>query len=49
MSTHCAFAYSGYTKLANVLWTTELQRQFDREGISILALSLHPGSIMTGA
>ncbi|KAI0052751.1 NAD(P)-binding protein [Auriscalpium vulgare] len=37
----------GYTKLANILWTKELQRRFDRESIPITAISLHPGSITT--
>lgn len=36
------------TKLANMLFTNELQRRFDAEGIPIIALSLHPGSVDTG-
>ncbi|KAF8500193.1 NAD-P-binding protein [Russula emetica] len=37
----------GYTKLANVLWTTELQRRFDAENIPITAMSIHPGNVMS--
>lgn len=37
----------GLTKLANILFTQELQRQFDKEGASCIALSLHPGSVAT--
>jgi hypothetical protein len=37
-----------YTKLANVLWTNELQRRFDAEKIPITAMSVHPGNVMSG-
>ncbi|KAK0451663.1 NAD-P-binding protein [Armillaria borealis] len=37
----------GYTKLANVLWTKELQRLFDRANIPILAMTVHPGNVMS--
>ncbi|SJL06999.1 related to light induced alcohol dehydrogenase Bli-4 [Armillaria ostoyae] len=37
----------GYTKLANVLWTKELQRSFDRANIPILAMTVHPGNVMS--
>ncbi|KAI0293940.1 hypothetical protein BC826DRAFT_1013377 [Russula brevipes] len=36
-----------YTKLANVLWTNELQRRFDAEKIPITAMSVHPGNVMS--
>ncbi|KAI9508241.1 NAD-P-binding protein [Russula earlei] len=36
-----------YTKLANVLWTNELQRRFDAERIPITAMSVHPGNVMS--
>ncbi|KAI0052750.1 NAD-P-binding protein [Auriscalpium vulgare] len=37
----------GYTKLANVLWTNELQRRFDDAGIPITAMAVHPGNVMS--
>lgn len=36
-----------YTKLANVLWTNQLQKRFDSDGIPIVAMSVHPGSVMS--
>jgi hypothetical protein len=39
---------TAYTKLANVLWTKELQRQFDAKKIPITAMSVHPGNVMSG-
>ncbi|KAI9459151.1 NAD-P-binding protein [Lactarius psammicola] len=36
-----------YTKLANVLWTKELQRRFDAGKIPITAMSIHPGNVMS--
>ncbi|KAF8273736.1 hypothetical protein EI94DRAFT_1563657 [Lactarius quietus] len=36
-----------YTKLANVLWTNELQRRFDAGKIPITAMSVHPGNVMS--
>jgi len=36
-----------YTKLANVLWTKELQRRFDAEKTRITAMSVHPGNVMS--
>lgn len=41
--------YAAYTKLANVLWTNELQRRFDAQEIPITAMSVHPGNVMSGA
>jgi len=38
----------GLSKLAIILWTKKLQRQFDTEGISITAISIHPGEVYTG-
>ncbi|KAF5633938.1 sugar transporter STL1 [Fusarium tjaetaba] len=37
----------GYSKLASILHTKELQRRFDQQGIDILALSVHPGGVAT--
>ena len=38
----------GLSKLATVLWTKKLQKQFDDEGVPITAISLHPGEVYTG-
>jgi len=38
----------GLSKLAIVLWTKKLQRQFDAEGVPITAISIHPGEVCTG-
>ena len=38
----------GLSKLATVLWTKKLQRQFDAEGVPITAISMHPGEVYTG-
>lgn len=35
------------SKQANVLFTGELQRRMDEEGVPIIALSLHPGTVDT--
>jgi len=37
----------GLTKLANVLWTRELQKRLDTDNIPITAITLHPGSVNT--
>ncbi|KAF2002878.1 NAD(P)-binding protein [Amniculicola lignicola CBS 123094] len=36
-----------YAKLANVIFTQELQRRFDAKDVPILALSVHPGGVGT--
>ncbi|KAH9933902.1 NAD(P)-binding protein [Fomitopsis serialis] len=41
-------AGAGRSKLANVLFTTELQRRLDEAGVPILALSVDPGLVRTG-
>ena len=38
----------GTTKLANILYTRELQRRFESSGIDITCLTLHPGTVSTG-
>jgi NAD(P)-dependent dehydrogenase (short-subunit alcohol dehydrogenase family) len=35
------------TKLANVLWTRELQKHLDSDNIPITAITLHPGTVNT--
>jgi len=40
--------HAAYTKLANVLWTKELQRRFDAGKIPITAVAIHPGNVMSG-
>jgi len=37
------------SKLTNILWTSELQRRLDAEGVPIIALSLNPGAVDTFA
>lgn len=39
----------GHTKLANLLFTNELQRRLDEKGVPILVISLHPGVVFTFA
>ena len=39
---------AAYTKLANLLWTNELQRRFDAGKIPITAMAVHPGNVMSG-
>jgi hypothetical protein len=38
----------GLSKLAVVLWTKKLQRQFDAEGVPVTAIAIHPGEVYTG-
>ncbi|KAF9223134.1 NAD(P)-binding protein [Gyrodon lividus] len=42
-----SFARYCYTKLANILYASELQRRLDAEGSPITVISLHPGSVNT--
>ena len=37
----------GFSKLANVLFASELQRRFDADGVSIISISLDPGPVGT--
>jgi NAD(P)-dependent dehydrogenase (short-subunit alcohol dehydrogenase family) len=37
----------GVSKLANILFTNELQRRLDRKGLSMLTFSLFPGVVQT--
>lgn len=38
----------GLSKLANLLFTKELQRRLDADGSSVTAIAVHPGGIRTG-
>lgn len=40
-------AVTAYSKLANVLYASELQRKLSTEGSPITVISLHPGSVNT--
>ncbi|CAL1701532.1 unnamed protein product [Somion occarium] len=40
-----AFARYGRSKAANMLFTKELQRRLDAEGVPILAMAIHPGNV----
>ena len=42
-----ADANTGVSKLANILWTNELQKRLDEEKSSIIAISIHPGEVNT--
>jgi len=37
----------GHGKLAQILFTRELQRRFDEQGIPVLVASVHPGNVAT--
>ncbi|KZP08212.1 NAD-binding protein [Athelia psychrophila] len=37
----------GYTKLANILYSKQLQQRLDADGVPIIVTSLHPGAFMT--
>ncbi|KZP08213.1 NAD-binding protein [Athelia psychrophila] len=37
----------GYTKLANVLFSKQLQQRLNAEGVPIIVISLHPGVFLT--
>ena len=40
--------FIGLSKLANILFTTELQRRLDAENVPALSITLHPGGVSTG-
>ena len=40
---------TGLTKLMNILWTNELQKRLDADGVLIITLSIHPGNVNTFA
>ncbi|KAI1114779.1 short-chain dehydrogenase [Nemania sp. NC0429] len=40
-----AYLHYGYTKLATMLFTKELQRRFDADGTPVLVTSPHPGGV----
>ncbi|KZP18146.1 NAD-P-binding protein [Athelia psychrophila] len=37
----------GYTKLANILYSKQLQQRLDADGVPIIVTSLHPGTFLT--
>jgi hypothetical protein len=39
---------TGLGKLANILFTKELQKRFNAEGVPAISISLHPGEVKTG-
>lgn len=36
------------SKLANILWTNELQRRFDERKVPVSCITIHPGGVLTG-
>ncbi|OCH94500.1 NAD-P-binding protein [Obba rivulosa] len=46
-SANAEFSLYGYTKLANILWTSKLQRLFDKEETPIVTVAVHPGKVMS--
>jgi hypothetical protein len=38
----------GLSKLANILFTAELQRRLDADNVPALSITLHPGGVSTG-
>ena len=42
------FGLSGISKLCNVLFTNELQRRLNEQGLPIICLSVHPGGVHEG-
>ncbi|TFK52952.1 NAD-P-binding protein [Heliocybe sulcata] len=36
-----------YSKLANILWSKELQRRLDKEGMPIIVTAVHPGRVLS--
>ncbi|KAI0468715.1 short-chain dehydrogenase [Xylaria cf. heliscus] len=41
------YLHYGYTKLATILFTKELQRKFDAEGVPVLVINPNPGGVAT--
>lgn len=41
------FSTYGQTKLANILFTSELQRRMDEKGSKVLSVAVHPGCVRT--
>ncbi|KDQ62504.1 hypothetical protein JAAARDRAFT_30409 [Jaapia argillacea MUCL 33604] len=37
----------GMSKLANILWSKELQKRYDVEGLPIIVVAIHPGDVNT--
>ncbi|EMD40352.1 hypothetical protein CERSUDRAFT_102762 [Gelatoporia subvermispora B] len=46
-SANAEFNLYGYTKLANILWTSKLQRLFDMEKCPIITVAVHPGKVLS--
>lgn len=42
------FSRYGVSKLANILFTKELQRRLDEEGVSVISTTCNPGGTNTG-
>lgn len=42
------FGFVGLSKLANLLFTRELQKRFDSTGIAAVTVAIHPGGVRTG-
>ena len=36
------------SKLANILFTNELQRRYDEKKIPVTCITIHPGGVLTG-
>jgi NAD(P)-dependent dehydrogenase (short-subunit alcohol dehydrogenase family) len=46
---NAAWPRYGYTKTANILFSSELQRRLDKEGTPIIVTAPHPGAVRTEA
>lgn len=42
------FTFQGTSKLANIMFTKELQRRFGEENVGIVSITLEPGDVHTG-